>query len=129
MSPAEIMVYALQQAAPGLAYPLFANHLPKEPANAIACIEVRGELERRKMRTGERTERPGINIMVRGVDSTARDIMKQVSDATETIRNLTLPDGQNLRLITKYNTIGFYGQEPQTRRYVYNQQFRLIIGD
>jgi hypothetical protein len=94
----------------------------------VALVETgRGRLESRNMRTGERTERPQIQVIVRGASAEARDILQAISDATQQVYRLVLPNGEKLHTITKSNTIGFSGQEPQTRRYVYTQQFRLTM--
>jgi Bacteriophage minor capsid protein len=128
MTPTAVLEYAIKSILPDFPYPIFSNHMPNSPDNAVLLVETgRGKLETRSQRTAKRKERPQIQVIVRGSDSSARDILQSLSDATQAIRRLDLPDGQKLHVIIKSNTIGFAGQEPQTRRYVYTQQFRLIL--
>lgn len=127
MTPTEALEFAIRSViTPD--YPIFHNHMPNSPDNAIMLMETgRGRLEDRSMRTGQRKERPLIQVIVRGKTSEAREVLQALSDATEAVRRLDLGNGEKLHVISKSNTIGFSGQEPQTRRYVYTQQFRLTM--
>lgn len=128
MTPAAALAEVIQANLPNLGYPVFQNHAPDSPDNVVCIYEIgRGRLEGREMRTGIREEHPLLHVAVRGKTSEARDILQQISDMTETVYHQPLSGGGNLQVITKSNTIGFAGQETQTRRYVYTQQFRLTL--
>jgi hypothetical protein len=128
MTGAEALAEVIEANLPNLGYSIFINHVPDEPDNAILIYEIgRGRLEPRLHRTGKREEHPRVEVRVRGVDSAAGGILRQISDMTESVYKFPLADGQKLQVITKSNTIGFSGQEQQTRRYHYAQQFLLTI--
>lgn len=130
MNPSLALAEVIETNLPNLGYSIFVNHVPDEPDNAVLIYDVgRGRLEERNHRTGKREEHPRVEIRVRGANSEAYSIIKQISDMTENVYHFTLSDGQNLQVITKSNTIGFTGQEPQTRRYHYSQQFLLTISE
>lgn len=130
MTPALALAEVIETNLPDLGYSIFVNHVPDEPDKAILIYEVgRGRLEGRSHRTGQRAEHPRIEVRVRAPDSEARAILQQISDMTEDVYHFSLSDGQNLQVITKSNTIGFVGQEQQTRRYHYSQQFLLTISE
>lgn len=130
MTPSLALAEVIETNLPNLGYSIFVNHVPDQPDNAILIYEVgRGRLEDRNHRTGKREEHPRVEIRVRGTNSDAHGIMKQISDMTETVYRFGLSDGQNLQVITKSNTIGFVGQEPLNRRYHYSQQFLLTISE
>lgn len=130
MNPSLALAEVIEANLPNLGYSIFVNHVPDEPDNAVLIYDVgRGRLEERNHRTGKREEHPRVEIRVRGANSEAYSIIKQISDMTENVYHFTLSDGQNLQVITKSNTIGFTGQEPQTRRYHYSQQFLLTISE
>lgn len=130
MNPALALAEVIEANLPNLGYSVFVNHVPDDPDNVVLIYEVgRGRLEERNHRTGKREEHPRVEVRVRGANSEAYDIMKQISDMSESVYHFTLSNSQNLQVITKSNTIGFIGQEPQTRRYHYSQQFLLTISE
>jgi hypothetical protein len=130
MTGAEALAEVIETNLPNLGYPVFINHVPDTPDNAILIYEIgRGRLEPRLHRSGKRQEHPRVEVRVRGVDSSAGDILKQISDATEAVYGFPLSDSRNLQVITKSNTIGFAGQEAQNRRYHYSQQFLLTFSE
>lgn len=109
-------------------YSVFVNHVPDQPDNVILIYEIgRGRMEERRMRTGGVDEHPLLHITVRGQDSSARAILEAIGAITDAAYDFSLSNGQKLQVITKSNTIGFAGQEQQTRRYIYTQQFRLTL--
>jgi len=130
MNPALALAEVIEANLPNLGYSVFVNHIPDDPDNVVLIYEVgRGRLEERNHHTGKREEHPRVEVRVRGANSGAYDIMKQISDMSESVYHFTLSNSQNLQVITKSNTIGFIGQEPQTRRYHYSQQFLLTISE
>lgn len=130
MTGAKALAEVIQANLPNLGYSIFINHVPDQPDAIVLVYEVgRGRLEPRMHRTGERMEHPRVEVRVRGVDSGAAGILRQISDMTETVYQFPLSNGQKLQVITKSNTMGFVGQEPQTRRYHYSQQFLLTISE
>jgi|694.fasta_scaffold01606_30 hypothetical protein len=130
MTGAEALAEVIETNLPNLGYSIFINHVPDQPDNSILIYEIgSGRLEPRKHRSGKRDEHPRIEVRVRGVDSTAGGVLKQLSDMFESVYGFPLSDGQKLLVITKSNTIGFAGQEQQTRRYHYAQQFLLTISE
>lgn len=130
MTPALALAEVIETNLPNLGYSVFVNHVPDEPDKAILIYEVgRGRLEDRSHRTGKRAEHPRLEVRVRASDSTAQAVLQQISDMTQEVYHFPLSDGQILQVITKSNTIGFVGQEQQTRRYHYSQQFLLTISE
>ena len=128
MTPAEAFAEVIRVGLPNLGYTVFTNHMPATPDNAIVIRELPGgRLEGRSMSSGKTSEHPAVYLLVRGIDSTARDVIQQISNLVDTIYWSTLSDGQRLQNITKSNTIGFIGQENQTRRYLYSQTYRLTL--
>jgi len=128
MTPGQALAELIQATATAAGYEIFINHMPDKPDNAILIYEVSGGvLESRKMASGEREEHPALRVLVRGVDSSARAVLQSISDLADTTYKFSLSNGQVLQVITKSNTIGFAGHEPQTRRYVYTQNYRLTL--
>ena len=79
------------------------------------------------MRSGQTDEHPIAYLMVRGQDSSIFQKIEEISAMTDSVYRQTVSDGQKLIVITKSNTIRFVGQEPQTRRYVYAQHYRMTL--
>jgi hypothetical protein len=128
MTPALALAELLAANLLDTGYSVFVNHAPATPDNVILIYEVgRGRIENRRMASGGMDVHPLLHVVVRGVDSSARDVLESLGDVCDAAYNFALSNGQKLRVITKSNTIGFVGQEQQTRRYSYTQQFRLTL--
>lgn len=128
MIPSQALAEVIQATAEAEGYSVFTNHMPDQPDKAVLVYDSNlGRLEARKMASGEREEHPLVRVIVRGKDSSARTLAALIADLADSTHNFVLSDGQILRVITKSNTIGFAGQEPQTRRYLYTQSFRMTL--
>jgi hypothetical protein len=128
MNPALAFAELIEANLLNTGYTVFVNHAPDQPDNVILIYEIgRGRMEERRMRTGITDQHPLLHVMVRGQDSSARAILESIGGITDAAYDFALSNGQKLRVITKSNTIGFAGQEQQTRRYLYTQQFRLTL--
>lgn len=129
MTPAESLAEFIRNELTDTTYTVFHNHLPDQPVKAILCFDIGGgRLEERSMRTEEREVHPAIQVIVRGTDPSAFDIIKEIGDLADTAYNYRLSDGKNLQVISKTNTIGSLGHTSQTRNCSFSQQFRLTIG-
>jgi hypothetical protein len=76
---------------------------------------------------GSHDEHPSVQIRVRGTDSYAVEVLIEIWDHFAGISMLPLSDGRILQVISKANTIGTLGHEPQNRRCHFTQQFRMTI--
>lgn len=129
MTPAEVFREAIKIRCEELGYKVFIHHMPDKPDNAVSVHDTQfGRLEERKMRTGEVDTFPVVRVVVRGMDHTASGVLP---DLWETVlRDLhSLPVGSNkiLKQATPNNTMVSVGHEPQTRRTLFSQQFRMCI--
>ena len=128
MSPADVVAEIIETNLPNLGVQVFVNHSPDTPASCILVYDkASANLERRSLRSGVIDEHPSVYIMVRGQDSSAYAIAQQIESMAASVYDQPVSSGQKLRVITKSNTIGFSGQEPQTRRYVYAQTYRMTL--
>lgn len=128
MSPGEALVELISSTCEAAGYSAFVNHMPDKPDKAVVVYELTtGRLEARKMNSGERDEHPAIRVVIRSVDSSGRALAQSIADLADATYNFLLSDGQILRVVTKSSTIGFSGQENQTRRYMYIQNYRLTL--
>lgn len=128
MSPAEVFAEVIETNLPNLGVRVFVNHSPDDPASCVLVYDMpSSRMEGRNMRSGETDEHPMVYLMVRGQDSSAYTKIKEIQDMTDSVYSQAMSDGQKLRVITKSNTIRFVGQEPQTRRYVYAQHYRMTL--
>lgn len=128
MSPAEVFAEIIETNLPNLGVRVFVNHAPDEPVDCVLVHDLpSNRLEGRNMRSGQTDEHPAVHLQVRGQDSSAYTRIMQISAMTDSVYQQTVTGGQKLIVITKSNTIRFVGQEPQTRRYVYAQNFRMTL--
>ena len=128
MSPAEVFAEIIETNLPNLGIRVFVNHSPDESASCVLVYDTpSNRLEGRNMRSGQTDEHPTIYLMARGQDSSIFQKIEEISAMTDSVYRQTASDGQKLIVITKSNTIRFVGQEPQTRRYVYAQHYRMTL--
>lgn len=128
ISPGEALVELILATCQAAGYEPYANHMPDKPDKAVVVYELAtGRLEGRKMRTGEREEHPAVRLVIRSTDASGRTLAASIADLVDATYNFEVSDGQILRVITKSSTIGFSGQENQTRRFMYIQNYRLTL--
>lgn len=128
MSPAQYVREVILAEMETLGYKVFVNHLPDKPDKAVVVYDMdSGRLEERLMRSGDVFEHPMVKIMVRGTDYSARGVLEAIWGVMEPVYTQVLSDGKIMRSITKANTIGSLGHEPQTRRCLFTQQFRMTL--
>lgn len=128
MSPAEVFAEIIETNLPNLGLRVFVNHSPDDPADCVLIYDLpSNRMEGRNMRSGQTDEHPVVYLMVRGQDSSSYLKILSISAMTDSVYRQTVTGGQKLIVITKSNTIRFVGQEPQTRRYVYAQHFRMTL--
>lgn len=129
MTPAEVFAAAIESRCTELGYSVFIYHMPDKPDNAVCVYDTQfGRLEERKMRTGEVDSFPVVRVLVRGMDHTASGVLPDLWE--QVLRGLVdLPVGSNkiLKQATPNNTMVSVGHEPQTRRTLFSQQFRMCI--
>jgi hypothetical protein len=126
-TPAAIIERIIRTKATELGFETFVNHLQDKPDKAILLIDGKGSLDPKTLR-GTQTQRDLVEIHVRASDHEEaaavlptlwEDIFEQTS-ATSSL-------GKIVQCITKANTMGCYGQEPQTRRWRFSQHFLVTI--
>ena len=132
MTPAEYVYEIIKDHCEGQGFQVTVNHMPDQKDNMVTIYDERGaRMEDRRFRTGEVDEHPMVDIMVRGAANTgnaASLLLKSLwDDIFVDLYARTLEDGKILRCITKNNTIVSLGQEPQKRRWLFSQQFRMTL--
>ena len=127
LSPAKLFKNVINSKATALGFTVYVNHMQDQPDKAILVFDGRGRLDDRNM-TGIHTERPLVEVHVRAHDHNEafnalpvlwEDVLQHVT-ATST-------GGKIVQCISKANTIGCMGQEPQTRRWRFTQSFLMTI--
>ena len=127
LSPAKLFKNVIKSKATALGFTVYVNHMQDQPDKAILVLDGRGRLYDRNM-SGEHTERPLVEVHVRAHDHNEafnalpvlwEDVLQHVT-ATST-------GGKIVQCISKANTIGCMGQEPQTRRWRFTQSFLMTI--
>lgn len=126
-STADLMYSVILSKATTLGFSVFVNHMQDEPDKAILLRDAKGKLDEREMR-GEHYGHDGVEIQVRAVSHLEaanvlpvlwEDVLKRV--------NGTSVAGKIVQCITKANTMGCMGQEPQTRRWRFIQSFLVTV--
>ena len=127
MTPAKLLQSIIQAKATQLGYAVSVNHMQDSPAKMIMIMDTRGRVDEQEMR-GDQTERNGVEIHVRGTDhaDTAAVLPALWTDVLEGTYGTSV-SGKIVHCITKLNTMGCLGQEPQTRRWRFSQQFLMSI--
>lgn len=128
MTPAQYLLEIAKPHLESLGYTGFWNHLPNSPDLAVVFVDVPlGRLEQRSFRSGGVDEHPSVQVRVRGTSAEAVEVLYTLWDVFAGVYMLGVSDGKIMQCITKANTIGSLGQEPQNRRCTFSQQFRLTI--
>lgn len=132
MTPAEYVYEIIKDHCNAEGFQVTVNHMPDQMDNAVTIYDERGaRMEERRFRSGEVDEHPVVDIVVRGAANSgnaASVLLKSLwFDVFEGIYAQSLQDGKILRCITKNNTIVSLGQEPQKRRWLFSQQFRMTL--
>jgi hypothetical protein len=127
LSPAKLFKNVINSKATALGFTVFVNHMQDQPDKAILVFDGKGRLDDRTQ-LGNHFERPLVEVHVRAHDHNEafnalpviwEDVLKNVT-ATST-------GGKIVQCISKANTIGCMGQEPQTRRWRFTQSFLMTI--
>lgn len=129
MTPADYVAEIVDTVVTGLNYTVFVNHMPDKPDKAVCIFDhSTGRVEERNHRTGEVDEHPSVHVLIRGLSHPeASAVLPAMWLVMQDIYDEPLSDGKIMQCITKANTIGSLGHEPQTRRVKYSQQFRMTI--
>lgn len=126
-TPAEVFRSVILTRATQLGYTVYVNHMQDTPDKAIVVVDERGLLDPRTLRDTQ-TAQDRVEVQVRAqshvdagnvLPTLWEDVLRHVS-ATATY-------GGIVQCITKANTMGCMGQEPQTRRWRFNQAFFMVI--
>lgn len=126
-STADLVATVIQSKATALGFTVYVNHMQDQPDKAVLVRDVKGKLDDRSMR-GDHTGHDGVEIQVRANSHLEagnllpvlwEDVLKHV--------NATSVAGKIVQCITKANTIGCMGQEPQTRRWRFIQTFLVTV--
>ena len=130
MTPANYVADIIRTAMEDAGYKVYANHMPDSPDKSI-CVydQATGRVEGRSMVTGEILTHPTVQIVVRGTTHAAGDTLPDVWEILREIYQYEFSDGKILHCISKTNIMGSLGQEPQTRRTKYTQQFRMTFAE
>lgn len=132
-TPAEMIAEILNNPIKALGYQVFVNHMPDTPDQAVLIFDRGlGNLEPRSMKTGEVTTHPVVQVITRGPKSSqssesASAVASAVWPVLQAVYQQVLSGGEIMQSVTLGNTIGSLGLEPQTRRAMYSQQFRMTI--
>jgi hypothetical protein len=126
-TPARMMSAIINTRATALGYKVFTNHMQDQPDKAITCYDMKGRLFQRLM-NGEHQGNDLVEIQVRGTDQIEAGNVLQVlwEDVLKNV-SATSVSGKIVQVISKSNTMGCMGQEPQTRRWRFNQSFLMTI--
>lgn len=129
MTPADYVAEVVNDTCVALGYEVFVNHMPDKPDKCVCIYDhSTGRLEPRNHRTGEVDEHPSVHVLVRGnTHSDASAVLPAIWVLLRDVYDQVLSDGKIMHSITKANTIGSLGHEPQTRRVKYSQQFRMTL--
>jgi len=134
-SPAEIFAEVIRADQEALGYSVYVNHMPDQPDAAIMVFDQpSGQLEGRSLRSGDVVEHPVVQVIVRGPKGPGSTISGYTAISTvwgtvKQVHQQVLSQGEILQCITKTNTIGSLGLEPQTRRARFSQQFRMTFSE
>lgn len=127
-SPAELLQNSLVAANIGVKpsstiggkWPIFANHLPEYPDNAVVISDTSGVRDGRIMSTGENIDKPGFQVRVRGLTHTdAYSKIKEVIEHFEKINKESIAingDSYRIHSVTRTGTVLTLGQEQNARR-------------
>lgn len=128
-TPAEYVADIIEPWCLDLGYTVFVNHLPDKPDKAVVVYDRdTGSTEPRLARSGEIDEHPAVMIRVRGTDFSAAVVLPTLwRDVFKSLYFREIDNGKVMQCISKANTMGTLGHEPQTRRTGFTQQFRMTI--
>ena len=126
-SPAEILELIIRSEATTLGYATFIGHLQDMPDRAILLIDKAGQLDPRTL-AGNQTGRELVEIHVRGVDyADSAAVLPFLWEDVFKITRATSAYGKIVQAVTMANKMGCLGQEPQTRRWRFSQNFLVTI--
>lgn len=128
-SPADVLRHALIGAGVGVlrsqnaddaAWPIYTNHLPDKPDNAVCTYNTQGRADGRLMRSGETQRHPGWQIKLRG---TATDPLwakaRAIQTALDGMRQIIVVIGAEsytLASVTQSSDVLSMGQETESKR-------------
>jgi len=127
LTPAAIFAAVIRPRATLLGFTVYVNHMQDQPDRAIVVMDGKGRLDPRSMRGGH-TAHDLVEVQVRSFDHVeAGNFLPAVWDAVLKNVTATSVNGKIVQCITKANTMGCMGQEPQTRRWRFVQSFLVTI--
>jgi len=127
LTPAAMFAGIIGPKAQSLGFRVYVNHMQDQPDRAIVVLDGKGKLDDRSLR-GTHTANDLVEVQVRSFDHVEagnflpavwRDVLQDIT--------ATSFGGKIVQCITKANTMGCMGQEPQTRRWRFVQSFFMTI--
>lgn len=102
------------------AWPIFVNHMPDTPDNAICVYDTAGTTDGRNQRTGATIDHPGFQVKVRSKDHpTGYPKIKAIAAHLDSIKREQVAvsgDDYTIHAATRRGTILPLGQEPDKKR-------------
>jgi hypothetical protein len=127
LSTADLMATVIYSKATQLGFTVYVNHMQDQPDKAILVRDVKGKLDERSMR-GTHSGRDGVEIQVRAYShAEAGNVLPVLWEDVLKGVNATSVAGKIVQCVTKANTMGCMGQEPQTRRWRFIQSFLVTV--
>jgi hypothetical protein len=128
LTPAAIFAAVIRPRATLLGFTVYVNHMQDQPDRAILVMDAKGgRLNGRSMR-GNHTAFDLVEVQVRSNDHVeAGNFLPAVWNTILKNVTATSVNGKIVQCITKANTMGCMGQEPQTRRWRFVQSFLVNI--
>lgn len=127
LSPAKLFRQVINQRATELGFTVYVNHLQDKPDKAILVMDGKGKLDPREMK-GVQTQHDLVEVQVRAFDhDEAASVLPRLWEEVLKDVHASSVSGKIVHCITKSNTMGCMGQEPQTRRWRFVQSFLMTI--
>jgi len=127
LSPARLFANVISPKATQLGFTVYVNHMQDKPDRAILVFDGRGRLDARSM-DGVQTERNLVEVHIRDQNhDIAANALPVLWESVLQHVIATSTGGKIVQCISKANTIGCMGQEPQTRRWRFTQSFLMTI--
>jgi hypothetical protein len=127
LSPAALFRLVILPKAAELGFTVYVNHMQDKPDRAILVMDTKGRLAPHNM-AGEQSDFPVVEVQVRAHDhDIAANVLPVLWESVLRHVTATSVGGKIMQCISKYNTMGCMGQEPQTRRWRFIQSFMVKI--
>lgn len=126
-STADLISTVILSKATALGFSVFVNHMQDQPDKAILVMDAKGKLDDREMR-GDQYGHDKVEIQVRATSHLeAANVLPVLWEEVFKTVSATSVAGKIVQCITKANTMGCMGQEPQTRRWRFIQSFLVTV--